>query len=293
MAGAPAQLEFPGLLPSVLVPNEDGTTRRSTRDWIVDTTCFLLALVLGIALLAEEDHRAGLSEEQWALDALVGFACCCALWLRRRYPVGVLAALTLPAAVLTSPAGAALIAFFTVAVHRPFRYVAIFSGISLAAFFLYTELHPDDETPLLISFEVRMFLFAPATGLVVRDFQANKITVTRRDTGEKQELGLDGADGAIEGLLDAAQQALFDDAAAFREANSHRASSFDELRALITDAGGFVTGAWCGDPECEAKVKAETKATIRYVPLEAKDPGAPCVVCGRPGVDEATWAIAY
>jgi len=58
-------------------------------------------------------------------------------------------------------------------------------------------------------------------------------------------------------------------------------------------AGGFVTGAWCGDPECEAKVKAETKATIRYVPLEAKDPGAPCVVCGRPGVDEATWAIAY
>jgi prolyl-tRNA synthetase len=126
-----------------------------------------------------------------------------------------------------------------------------------------------------------------------RDLQANKVTVTRRDTGEKQELGLDGADGAIEGLLDAAQQALFDDAAAFREANSHRASSFDELRALITDAGGFVTGAWCGDPECEAKVKAETKATIRFLPLEAKDPGAPCVVCGRPRVDEATWAIAY
>ena len=129
--------------------------------------------------------------------------------------------------------------------------------------------------------------------LGVRDLQANKITVTRRDTGEKQELGLDGADAAIEGLLDASQQGLFDDAVAFREANSHRASSFDELRELIADAGGFVTGAWCGDPECEAKVKAETKATIRYVPLEAKDPGAPCVVCGRPGVDEATWAIAY
>jgi prolyl-tRNA synthetase len=126
-----------------------------------------------------------------------------------------------------------------------------------------------------------------------RDFRANKITLTRRDTGEKQELGLDGADGAIEGLLDAAQQALFDDAVAFREANSHRASSFDKLRELIADAGGFVTGAWCGDPECEAKVKAETKATIRFLPLEAKDPGAPCVVCGRPGVDEATWAIAY
>ena len=126
-----------------------------------------------------------------------------------------------------------------------------------------------------------------------RDLQANKITVTRRDTGEKQELGLDGADAAIEGLLDAVQQGLFDDAVAFREANSHRASSFDELKELIAGAGGFVSGPWCGDAECEATVKAETKATIRFVPLEPHDPGAPCVVCGRPGVDEATWAIAY
>ena len=89
------------------------------------------------------------------------------------------------------------------------------------------------------------------------------------------------------------QQGLFDDALAFRDANSHRASSYDELKQLIADGGGFVTGAWCGDPECEAQVKAETKATIRFVPLEPKDPGAPCIVCGRPGVDEATWAIAY
>jgi prolyl-tRNA synthetase len=126
-----------------------------------------------------------------------------------------------------------------------------------------------------------------------RDFQANKITVTRRDTGEKQELGLEGVDAAIEGLLDAVQQGLFDDAVAFRDANSHRASSFDELKQLIADAGGFVSGAWCGDAECEAKVKAETKATIRFLPFEPQDPGAPCVVCGRPGVDEATWAIAY
>ncbi|MET0816527.1 MAG: histidine kinase [Solirubrobacteraceae bacterium] len=187
MAGAPAQLEFPGLLPSVLVPNEDGTTRRSTRDWIVDTTCFLLALVLGIALLAEEDHRAGLAEEQWALDALVGFACCCALWLRRRYPVGVLAALTLPAAVLTSPAGAALIAFFTVAVHRPFRYVAIFSGISLAAFFLYTELHPDDETPLLISFAVSasITIAVAAWGMFVR--ARRQLVHSLRERAERAE----------------------------------------------------------------------------------------------------------
>jgi len=70
-------------------------------------------------------------------------------------------------------------------------------------------------------------------------------------------------------------------------------ASYDELRSAIDDPGGFVVGAWCGDPECEARVKAETKATIRFVPLEPEDPGAPCVVCGRPGVDTATWALAY
>jgi prolyl-tRNA synthetase len=126
-----------------------------------------------------------------------------------------------------------------------------------------------------------------------RDLQANKITVTRRDTGEKQELGLDGAGAAIEGLLDSVQQGLFDDAVAFRDGNSHRASSFDELKQLIADEGGFVSGPWCGDAVCEATVKAETRATIRFLPLEVQDPGAPCIVCGRPGVDEATWAIAY
>ena len=54
-----------------------------------------------------------------------------------------------------------------------------------------------------------------------------------------------------------------------------------------------MTAAWCGDAACEAQVKADTKATIRFLPLEPEDPGAPCVVCGRPGIDTATWAIAY
>jgi prolyl-tRNA synthetase len=129
--------------------------------------------------------------------------------------------------------------------------------------------------------------------LGLRDFQAGRITVTRRDTGEKQELELDGADAHIERLLDEVQRGLFDDAVAFREANSHRASSYDELRQVIADQGGFVTAAWCGDAECEAKVKADTKATIRFLPLEPEDPDAPCVVCGRPGIDSATWAVAY
>ncbi len=126
-----------------------------------------------------------------------------------------------------------------------------------------------------------------------RDLDASQVTVARRDTGEKSTLGADAVAGAIAPLLDEIQRGLYDDAVAFRDAHMTRVASYEELRSAITDPGGFVVGAWCGDAECEARVKAETKATIRFVPLEPEDPGGPCVVCGRPGVDTATWALAY
>ena len=126
-----------------------------------------------------------------------------------------------------------------------------------------------------------------------RDLDASQVTIARRDTGEKSAVGLDAAAAALAGLQDEIQRSLFDDALAFREAHTTRVQSYDELREAIEDPGGFVIGGWCGDAECEAKVKAETKATIRFLPFEPQDPGAPCLVCGRPGVDEATWAIAY
>jgi prolyl-tRNA synthetase len=126
-----------------------------------------------------------------------------------------------------------------------------------------------------------------------RDLDASQVTVARRDTGEKSTLGLDAVGGALKGLLGEIQRGLYDDAVAFRDEHMSRVTSYEELRSAIADPGGFVTGAWCGDAACEAQVKAEMKATIRFVPLEPEDPGAPCVVCGRPGVDTATWAIAY
>jgi prolyl-tRNA synthetase len=129
--------------------------------------------------------------------------------------------------------------------------------------------------------------------LGARDLGDNRVTIIRRDTGEKRQIGLEGAAAQVGDLLGAVQQALFDDAAAFREANTHRVARYEDLRTTIAERGGFVVGAWCGAEECEAKVKAETKATIRFLPLEPEDPGAPCVVCGSAGVDVATWAIAY
>jgi prolyl-tRNA synthetase len=94
-------------------------------------------------------------------------------------------------------------------------------------------------------------------------------------------------------LLEVVQKELFADAIAFRDANTHTAGSFAELRDGLSERAGFWVGAWCGDVECEEKVSEETKATIRVLPLEREDPGGPCVVCGKPGVERATWAQSY
>jgi prolyl-tRNA synthetase len=127
-----------------------------------------------------------------------------------------------------------------------------------------------------------------------RDLQRDVVTVVRRDTGVKEEIAIDAVDDAVERLLGEIQGGLFADAAAFRDAHTKTVISFEELRAWIEDPGGFAVGGWCGSAECEGKVKAETKATIRYLPLDGPEPAdGPCVVCGEPSVDTAAWAIAY
>jgi prolyl-tRNA synthetase len=128
-----------------------------------------------------------------------------------------------------------------------------------------------------------------------RDLQKDVVTVVRRDTGRKDELALvGGVEDRIPALLSEIQQALYDDALAFRDAHTTRVTTYDELRAAIEDPGGFVIGGWCGDPTCEARVKDETKATIRFLPLEGPDrPEGPCVVCAQAAVDTPAWALAY
>jgi prolyl-tRNA synthetase len=89
------------------------------------------------------------------------------------------------------------------------------------------------------------------------------------------------------------QRGLLEDATAFRDRHTFRPKDLGEMAELLRDPGGFMLTGWCGSEECEGKVKAETKATIRYLPLDPSPPEAPCIVCGKPAVDEASWALAY
>jgi prolyl-tRNA synthetase len=125
-----------------------------------------------------------------------------------------------------------------------------------------------------------------------RDVKQGQARVVRRDTREKRDVAIAELPEVIGELLETIQTALFERAATFREENTHQVDSYDEFRRLI-ERGGFMRARWCGSPECEARVKDETGATIRCLPLDAPlDPG-PCLVCGGDSERRALFARAY
>jgi prolyl-tRNA synthetase len=126
-----------------------------------------------------------------------------------------------------------------------------------------------------------------------KDIAADKVVMVDRVSGAKNDVAIGDAVVGMETRLDGVQGALYEDARAFRDANTHEIADLASLVEGIEAEGGFWVGAWCEDAACEAKVTEESKATIRTLPVEREDPGAACVVCGRAGQERATWARAY
>jgi prolyl-tRNA synthetase len=126
-----------------------------------------------------------------------------------------------------------------------------------------------------------------------RDVAAGRVVIARRLEGDKVEVALEEVAPGMPERMASAQRGLYADALAYREANTHEITSFEAFTSGLEEQGGFWRGAWCGEGSCEAEITAATKATIRFLPIEPKDPGTACVHCGRPGVDVATWARAY
>jgi prolyl-tRNA synthetase len=129
-----------------------------------------------------------------------------------------------------------------------------------------------------------------------RDIESGQVTLVRRDTGEKEPVPTDQAAPRIRTLLDEIQVNLFERAKAFRENNTHTPGSYEEFKALFNDGpGGFAVVPWDGDPATEAKVKEDTKATIRVLPFgnEADAEGKRCIVTGKPAKHIAVFAKSY
>ncbi len=126
-----------------------------------------------------------------------------------------------------------------------------------------------------------------------RDLDAGQATVARRDTLAKAPLPLASVAEHVRGLMDTIQDNLYGQAVAFTDEHTLRPKDYAEMRAFLEASGGFAVGGWCGKPECEARVKAETKATIRYLPVDPIEVGGACIVDGEPAAEEAAWARAY
>jgi prolyl-tRNA synthetase len=95
----------------------------------------------------------------------------------------------------------------------------------------------------------------------------------------------------IEKLLAEIQQAMHDKALSFRKSNTHDTKNIDELKRAVET--GFALASWCGSGDCEAKIKEETRATMRCIPLDQEGSAADCVSCGKGAQDRAIFARAY
>jgi len=132
-----------------------------------------------------------------------------------------------------------------------------------------------------------------------RDLEAGALPVARRDNGEKVTVALDEVADTCLGLMPEIQQAIYDKALAFREANTRRVDTWEEFEAAFAGEGGpgLIVAHWDGTPETEEIIAEKTKATIRCIPLTPLDPSdlepGTCVLTGKPSARRVVFAKAY
>ena len=128
-----------------------------------------------------------------------------------------------------------------------------------------------------------------------RDLENNTMEVMRRDTLEKQTVSCDGIEEYVQALLKEIQQNIYQKALDYRLSHTVKVDTYEEFKEKIED-GGFILAHWDGTPETEEKIKEDTKATIRCIPLEADEeslqPGVD-MVTGKPSARRVLFARAY
>ena len=129
--------------------------------------------------------------------------------------------------------------------------------------------------------------------LGARDLQSNLIEVARRDTKEKLSVSIDGIAGYVKQLLDEIQENLVNRARAYRDAHITPVDNWEEFKKVLNEKGGFISAHWDGTSETEDKIKEETKATIRCIPLDNPQEDGLCIFSGKPSRERVLFAVAY
>jgi prolyl-tRNA synthetase len=125
-----------------------------------------------------------------------------------------------------------------------------------------------------------------------RDLQNNTVEIARRDTKEKMSVSMDGLTETIQNLLEDIQNTIYTKAKAYQQSNIHVVNTWAEFEAAL-EKGGFVSAHWDGTPETEEKIKDETKATIRCIPLDNNLEEGVCILSEKPSKQRVLFARAY
>ena len=181
---------LPSAITSELYPDSvgrSGRPKRTARDWVVDFTCFLVAVAIGLLgadALPDEPHTPYALE---VVDQWLGALACAAVWLRRRWPLGLAVAMV-PVSFLSNTAGGAgVVALFTLAVHRPFKYVAWTGGVSVALTPVFYWLRPDADMPYIKSVGSAGLLTAALVGWGMFVRSKRQLMLSLRDRVRRAE----------------------------------------------------------------------------------------------------------
>lgn len=129
-------------------------------------------------------------------------------------------------------------------------------------------------------------------GIGMRDLENGTVEIARRDNLTKESRSLEGIAGHIENLLGEIQQNIYDKALKFRDENMFEVDTWEDFKTQI-EQGGFVLAHWDGTAETEEKIKQETKATIRCIPLNSIEMAGKCVFSGNDSAKRVVFAKAY
>ena len=126
-----------------------------------------------------------------------------------------------------------------------------------------------------------------------KDLEKETVEMARRDTLTKEIVETTAVVARVEGLLEEIQDNLFTKAINYRTAHTTQVSSYDEFKKVLNEKGGFISAHWDGTSATEEKIKKETKATIRCIPLDTDNEGGTCIVTGNISARKVLFAKAY
>jgi prolyl-tRNA synthetase len=126
-----------------------------------------------------------------------------------------------------------------------------------------------------------------------KDLENNTIEIARRDTKTKEIISMDNVYQYVPQMLETIHDSIYERAKNFRDSMITPVNSYEEFKEVLDTKGGFISAHWDGTGETEERIKAETKATIRCIPLNNPQEEGKCILTGKPSKERVLFARAY